>query len=161
MVRRSFNSELSSLIFILNAHPLITSDINARKIIDDFNETLAYNRMRQRRRYLIWGLLIGRCVDFFTEFFLIKKRRRINRGDRNRHGRPVSNTFNHRIEKICGNLRTCPALTGDPSINADLHYVRDKRNDLFHEPGRHFSQLEMKNFVFKSVKSMMQLVSDL
>ena len=150
MTRRSFKSELKSLIFALRTNNRITGNTTGANILDDINLALNYYRVRKRKRYLIWGLLIGRSVDTFTSLFLSEKRETI--------GNRYRNTFNNRINKIC---RTTNPLTGDPTIKGDLDDVIAKRNELFHNSGRHFHDDEMKAFLFKSVKCFLQLLLDL
>lgn len=149
MARRNFKSELLSLVFVLDANPLITTDVSAKKILDDFHEALGNCRIKKERRFLIWGLLTGRSVDSFTKFFLSKKRASLpSRRD----------NFNNRINRIC---RSSSPLTSDPTIVGDLHVVRLMRNDLFHKSGEHFNDVQMEDFIFKSTRCIQQLVSDL
>lgn len=150
MARRSFRTELDSLMLPLRALVRTVNNPAANKILDDFSEALQYYRLQRRRRYLIWGLLIGRSVDSFTSFFLSEKSESIT----NRY----HDTFNNRIKKIC---RTNNPLTRDPTIRDDLDEIRDLRNDLFHNAGRHFADQEMQTFVFNSVKCIHHLIRDL
>ena len=146
MTRRSFKNELGSLVFRFRIHVNSTNDPDEKNILDDFNLALQYHRLGRRRRFLIWGLLIGRSVDSFTRFFLTAK------------GVRIPGTFNRRIGRICSSANP---LTGDPTIRNDLHTIRRMRNDLFHNSGRHFTHTEMRTFVFNSVKCITQLISDL
>lgn len=150
MTKNRFRRELKSLIFALG--PLARSLGNpvVSNILDDFGLTLRYSRLRERRRFLIWGLLIGRSVDSFTSFFLSEKNETITNCYRN--------TFNNRINKIC---RTTNPLTRNPTIKNDLRDVKDLRNELFHNAGRHFTEGEMRTFVYDSVKCVLQLIGDL
>lgn len=149
MTRRSFKSELLSLIFSLRT--LITNISNpiANNVLDDFSKVLQYSRVRKEKRYLIWGLLIGRSVDSFT---MLSVRRKT-------HSRRES-TFNERIIEICGTGGQ-PPLTNDPTIKDDLDEIRKLRNDLFHNAGRHLNDKEMKTFLFKSTRCLQQLILDL
>jgi len=149
MARRNFKSELLSLVFVLGTNPLIVADAFAKKILDDFHEALGNCRIKKERRFLIWGLLIGRSVDSFTNFFLFQKRASIS---------GFGDTFNNRINRIC---RTRNPLTSDPTIITDLHIVKSMRNDFFHKSGEHFNDIQMRDFVFKSARCIQQLVSDL
>jgi hypothetical protein len=102
--------------------------------------------MERTRKYLIWGLLIGRSVDSFTVFFLNIKHKKSN------------DFFNSRIKRICEGARP---LTSDPTIKADLLRVKDLRNELFHNSDRHLSDSEMEDLVFKSARSVQQLIKDI
>jgi hypothetical protein len=146
MTRRSFRSELTALIFILSSHPGLTTDLRITNVLNDFKTALACCNVKKNRKYLMWGLLIGRSLDTFTVFFLDAKR-----------ARPVK-WFNDRILRICDPANP---LTSDPTIEADLLRVQDNRNDLFHTAGRHFNDGEMEDFVFTSTKCMQQLIGDL
>lgn len=146
MTRRSFRSELTALIFILSSHPGLTTNFRVTNVLDDLRTALTCSSVRKNRKYLIWGLLIGRSLDTFTVFFLDVK-----------HERPEP-SFNHRILRICDPVNP---LTSDPTIMADLLRVKNNRNDLFHNAGRHFNDGEMEDFVFRSTKSMQQLIGDL
>jgi len=146
MTRRGFKSELEALVFILSTNPYIMRNPRARSVLDDFEKALSCYRVKKMRKYLIWGLLIGRSLDTFTVFFLASKR-----------FRPIS-SFGHRIGEICD---PNSHLTSDPAIQADLIRIKNRRNDLFHEAGRHFSDVEMEDFVFTTTKCITQLLSDL
>lgn len=146
MTRRSFRSELTALIFVLSSHPGLTIDLRVTNVLDDLRTALTCSNVKKNRRYLIWGLLIGRSMDTFTVFFLDAK-----------HERPVQ-SLDHRILRICDPANP---LTSDPTIKADLLRVKNNRNDLFHNAGRQFNDGEMEDFVFTSTKSMQQLIGDL
>jgi|GEM_PF-3147946 len=149
MTRRSFRSELASLIFALRASSRITNDPSGRRILDDFDLALRYYRIERVKRYLVWGLLIGRSVDHFTSFFLLAKGASLL---------GARNTFNNRISRICSSRNP---LTSNPTIGTDLDTVRQLRNDLFHNAGRHFTDTEMRTLVFDAVKCILQLNLDL
>jgi hypothetical protein len=148
MTRRTLKTELEALTLALSTNAIIQADLSAQKIFDDFSEALSYSRMHKRKRYLIWGLLIGRSADSFTVFFLVHK-----------HVTCIGNdTFNNRIKTII-NPRT--PLTRDVTIISELHIVRDLRNNLFHNSGIHFTDQELQDFVFKTIKCIQQLLMDL
>jgi hypothetical protein len=149
MTRRSFRKELISLIFALRSNNKITASVQGSRILNDCDLALQYIKIRKEKRFLLWGLLVGRSVDSFTTFFLFKKGQTL---PRRRNG------FNGRIARIC-DLRN--PLTSDPTIRSDLNIVRLMRNDLFHTSGRHFDSEEMRTFVFKSARSLLQLLLDL
>lgn len=146
MTRRSFRSELKSLVFVLASHPKVSADPLAGNVVKDFDRALNCCYVRKTRRNLIWGLLVGRSLDTFTVFFL----------DTKRIGSIKS--FNNRILRICS--PTSP-LTADPAIETDLLRVKEMPNDLFHNAGRHFNDSEIEDFVFTSTKCIQQLISDL
>ena len=146
MTRRSLKSELGSLVFILSSSRHIMANFQAINVLDDFRKVLSCNRVKKIRKYLIWGLLVGRSLDTFTVFFLASK------------GVTPFRYFDQRIRRIC---RPSNPLTSDPTIQADLIRVKDKRNELFHQAGRHFSDTEMEDFMFTAIKCITQLVSDL
>jgi len=149
MPRNLFRSELETLIFALRPLVQTLHDPVIDRILRDLELTIEYSRLSECRRFLIWGLLIGRDVDSFTSFFLSSKRQSITN--------PRRDTFNNRINQIC---RTTNPLTSDPRIRGDLHTVRGLRNDLFHRAGKHFTPTEMQTFVFNSVKCIQQLIRD-
>lgn len=155
MPRRSFKSELETLIFALRANIRIASSPQTRGILNDFHDALRYNKLRERKRkFLIWGLLVGRSVDYFTKFFLVEKSIISPRS------RMI---FIRKIDRICG-TGTCNrirAITTNPLLVSELHIVRELRNDLFHIPGRHLNVTEMEDFIFKSVKCIHQLSTEL
>jgi hypothetical protein len=148
MTKRTLNSELQALCFAMSTNQDIQADALARKILDDFNETLLYARLHKPKRFLIWGLLIGRCADCFTKFYLNFKGVRCIGQDK----------FSNRINTIINPINP---LTTDMAIITDLHIVRDYRNDLFHQAGYHFSEPQMETFVFKTVNSIQQLLMDM
>jgi len=155
MPRRSFKSELATLVFALGSNRRITSNPDGNNIFSDCNLARQYHSIRNRRKkYLLWSLLIGRSADSFTLFFtnekgIIRIRPR--------------NDFNNRILRICarGRYRNQNPLTSDPTIQTDLDSVRLRRNDIFHNAGRHFNDNEMQEFVFKTVRCLQQLLLDL
>ena len=146
MTRRTFKSELETLVFILSSNRHIVMNPRAYTVIDDFRKAVSCYRVKKIRKYMIWGLLVGRSLDTFTVFFLrAKTRTRINH-------------FDSRIRRICN--RRNP-LTSNPAIQVDLLRIKDKRNELFHQAGRHFSDSEMEDFVFTTTRCITQLVGDL
>ena len=146
MTRRSFKSELESLVFVLSSNRNIMINPQAINVLDDFRRALSCYRVERIRKYLIWGLLVGRSLDTFTVFFLASK-----------GARPIR-YFDLRIRRIC---RQPNPLTSNPAIQDDLLRIKDKRNELFHNAGRHFSDAEMEDFVFTTTKCITQLLSDL
>jgi len=148
MTKRTLKSELQALCLVMSTNPDIQADALACNILDDFNETLLYTRVHKHKRFLIWGLLVGRCADCFTTFYLNFKGVRC-RG---------TNNFHNRIDTI---INPTTPLTTDMMVIADLHDVRDDRNHLFHQAGYHFTEPQMESFVFKTVKSIQQLLIDM
>jgi hypothetical protein len=146
MTKKSFKKELESLLFAFGVSSISLSDPRASKVKDDFDHVLKCYYVRKTRRYLIWGLLIGRSVDSFTGFFL----------DAKLSG--FTGNFNDRINRICS---TTSPLTSDLTIKSDLRTVKGLRNDLFHNSGRHLNDSEMEDFLFKSVRCVQQLIRDL
>ncbi len=148
MPRRSFRSELTSLLFAFQTKAVIIQNPVGNNIRNDFQLTLQYNRLRRQRKYLLWGLLIGRSVDSFLKFFLPLKLRTHRQYD----------TFNKRIRRICSNRNP---LTTNPTIKNDLDTVRKLRNDLFHNSGRHFTPDETRKYLFSSIRALVQLINDI
>ena len=146
MPRRSFRSEINSLLLAFQTKAIIIRDPVANRIMDDYRLALQYYRVRRQKKYLLWGLLVGRSVDAFTLFFIVLKGL-----DPRRY-----NTFNRRIRQICHNQHP---LTNNPAIQNDLNIVRNLRNDLFHNAGRHFTPIEIRRYVFSSIKALVQLIN--
>lgn len=149
MTKRTFKSELDTLVLAIRSKRVVARDPVGVSILADLDLALKNTRIQKRRRYLIWGLLIGRSIDRFTALFLRLK-------GRSPSGR--QDTFNRRIRIICSNTRP---LTSDLTIKADLNVVRTLRNDLFHTAGRHFNDSEMQTFVFKAARCALQFTLDL
>jgi len=149
MTRRTYKTELDSLIFTLQSQQRVNRHIIGSNIIEDIKYSHQEKAGRKKKKYLVWGLLVGRSIDQFTDLFLILKRQRIP-GNYNR------NTFNKRINKIF-NQRLC----SKPYLKTELCHVKDMRNELFHKANRHFNDNEIKRFIFKSVTCMVQLCADL
>ncbi len=146
MSKRSFRSELRALTFALSPNPIVQTNALAGNVLKDLNQALDCCYVRRTRRNLIWGILMGRSVDTFTVLFLNEK---------NQANHPW---LDKRIKEICRNTNP---LISDLTIKADLLRVKDLRNDLFHNAGRLFNDVEIEEFMFKSAKCMQQLIRDL
>lgn len=150
MPRRTFMTELKTMIYAMRGNNYITTSAIGNNIINDLTIIINYKKGYKQRRYLVWSLLIGRSVDCFPDFFLNHKRQPIvNRNQ---------NTFRRRVNRIRDPNRN---LTANPALIDDLTDVVDLRNDLFHNSGRHFNQTEMETFVFTTVNCIIQLINDL
>ena len=149
MTRRTFNSELESLFFALDSQPGVKGDVLGANIIEDITYSRHENSGPLKKKYLVWGFLIGRSIDQFTDLFLILKHERIP-------GNYNVNTFNRRINKIFRN-----GLCSKPYLRNEIIHVKDMRNDLFHRANRHFNDQEIKRFIFKAVNCMVQFCADL
>ena len=144
MSAKQFRQEINILLFTMRGNRIFSASILGANIIRDMDIILSYQHGRIIRRYLTWGLCIGRSVDTFTKLFCSHK-----------HATPVRNNFNERIAEICNNH------VSDPTIETELTYIRERRNELFHEADRHFTRHELRKFTFDAIKSMHQLLIDL
>lgn len=146
MTKRTYESELSSLLFAYRTNAAKLHHPLAENVRNDLDRARNCRYSDQRGKNLIRGLLIGRSVDTFTVYFLLENHRNEN------------GTFDQRIRRICTGRAP---LTTDPTVQADLNKVRELRNELFHKANRHFTYDEMNTFVFKSVKSIGQLIKEI
>ncbi|MBU0778057.1 hypothetical protein KKF82_07345 [Patescibacteria group bacterium] len=145
MSAEQFRQEINTLLFTMRGNGIFSASILGVNIINDMDIILNYQYGRIVRRYLTWGLCIGRSVDTFTKLFLMHKGVIL----------PAFIGFTPRIHEICNNY------VSDPNLKTELEYVRDRRNELFHEAGRHFTRNELRQFTFNAIKSMHQLLTDL
>lgn len=145
MSAEQFRQEITLLLFTMRGNRVFSASRLGVNIIDDMDIILNYQYGRIVRRYLTWGLCIGRSVDTFTLLFCRLK------------GVPLPrfSGFTYRMRVICDNYVI------DPDFMTELEYVRDRRNELFHEAGRHFTRNELRQFTFYALKSMHQLLTDL
>ena len=144
MSAQQFQHEINLLLYTMRGNGIFSASIFGTAIMNDMNVVLNYQYGRIVRRYLTWGLCIGRSVDTFTKLFCGHK-----------HAILARNDFNGRIDEICDNH------VSDPTIKTELTYIRERRNELFHEAGRHFTRNELRQFTFNAIKSMHQLLTDL
>ena len=144
MSTQQFRQEINTLLFTMRGNQIFSNSQLGVNIINDMDIILNYQYGRIIRRYLTWGLCIGRSVDTFTDLFC-----------RHKHANPVPNNFNGRIDEICDNHAS------DPTIINQLTYVRRRRNELFHQASCHFTRDELRQFTFDAIKSMHQLLIDL
>ena len=145
MSATQFRQEITLLLFTMRGNGIFSASRLGVNIINDMDIILNYQYGQIVRRYLTWGLCIGRSVDTFTLLFCRHKGVIL----------PPRSGFTARILEICNNH------VSDPTIIAELEYVRDRRNELFHEAGRHFTRNELRQFTFDAIKSMHQLLTDL
>jgi len=146
MSTKTLESELNALLLAFDTSVASLHEPLADNVRKDFDKLINYGSMDKISKHLIWGLLIGRSVDTFTVFFLNMKNKKSD------------DFFNRRIKRICGGAKP---LTSDPTIKVDLDRVKDLRNDLFHNSDRHLSDSEVEDLVFKSVRSIQQLIRDI
>jgi hypothetical protein len=146
MSTKTLESELNALLLAFDTRVASLHEPLADNVKKDFDKVISYNPMEKTSKHLIWGLLIGRSVDTFTVFFLNMKHQKSD------------DFFNRRIERICGGARP---LTRDPTIKVDLDRVKDLRNELFHNSDRQLSDSEIEDLVFKSARSIQQLIRDI
>lgn len=140
-----FRQEITLLLLTMRGNGIFSGSELGVNIINDMDIILNYQYGRIVRRYLTWGLCIGRSVDTFTVFFC------------NHKGviPPPRSGFNWRIGEICDNH------VSDPNIRNELQDVRGTRNDLFHNAGRYFTRNELRQYTFNAIKSMHQLLTNL
>ena len=145
MSAKKFRQEITTLLFIMRGNGIFSGSRLGVNIMNDMDIILNYQHGRLVRRYLTWGLCIGRSVDTFTNLFCRQK-------DSNW---PPRSGFTRRMNEICN------THVSDPALRSELEYVRDRRNELFHEAGRHFTRNELRQFTFDAIKSMHQLLTAL